>query len=727
MTETAKEAEAVWTRKIAYVSEQYQEAEKKGVKRVEELYLCTEDKDRLRPVVLGAGNYAVVILAANSVVPANASEFFALKLLRKDTESTIYSDIGLMRFYSEVAKTRNFIGNFPYLVGYRGFGKTVATKNAPRSRRDEKELNDVYGAQLKDVVNLNKEEGLHDFLEQGLKVALLGDFYVMRAESGTLGDFLLQEFHWEQNPIYVTSPRWKNQLQSMRSSNDERVNPAKELIEKEKIDLDRENRSGLGILRAIDKKNPQFANRAVVELFVEMLQPIAELHNRENANAQDNQEAQAGWAHRDIKPHNFLVGFNPPTPRIDIKATDLGFVIGTSDAGKKETLSSTKDPGVLALGSYLYRAPEQRESRYEILFELDPVAKEVTTIDQISFLNVGDMAISEGDLFESDNFFIGTAKKSDPGTPIRTTIKEAKPEGGKWKLTFSDRLVPRASQILYSGDVVKMTGQHTDLFSLGAALYLLASGGKNPEKFYIKYLEEVPYEGDESETDLGSIARSCFTIAMSLCLQPWDDISKQAETLYKDVLTDEDKEFLQSYRSSQAEVTVKKSWFSKANKNKQPDQGLAAYLTTLRENPMLRYYASNKNNKPIPFCILFEIVRLMVRGKTHSYVDEMKKSPEETGTYGYFALDLEAKARACRDSCTRALAEAQELAFNAGQYPRVADTAAQMVFVLRVLFKDIVEEKLLDENGEEKPPPAASGVGTSADDGVVTKTSSSTA
>ena len=713
MPKMVKEHGAVWTRKIAYVSEQFEEAEQKVVNVVENLYLCTEEEDPSRPVVLGAGNYAVVILAASSVVPTNASAFFALKLLRKDTESTIYSEIGLMRFYSEVAKTRNFIGDFPYLVGYRGFGKTVNTKPAPWSRRDEAELHEVYGSQLKEVLGRNQKEGVHAFLQQGLKVALLGDFYVMQAESGTLGDFLLQEFQWEQNPIYVTSPRWKDQFQRLRSRNENKVNPARELLKDERIKLDPENRSGLGILRSIDKKNSQFANRAVVELFVEMLRPIVELHNREDGNDGGGHEPQAGWAHRDIKPHNFLVGFNPPATRIDVKATDLGFVIGTSDAGKKETLSSTKDPGVLALGSYLYRAPEQRESRYEILFELGQCDAE-QGIDKISFLNVGDMVISPGDLFESDNFFLADAKKPDPGTPVRTTIKDAKPEGGKWKLDFSDYIVPRASQILYSGDIVKMTSQHTDLFSLGAALYLLASGGKNPEKFYIKYLEDVPYEGDESSTDFGSIARSCFTIAMSLCLQPWDNISKLAETLYKNVLTDEDNDFLQSYRSSRGQVKTRKPFLEWIRVKKQADKDLAMYLTTLRENPMLRYYASNKNNNPIPFCILFEIVRLMVRGRSHSYVNLNEENGSLKGNrkYGYFALDLEPKARACRDSCLQALRQAQELQFKAGKYPGVADTAAQMVFVLRVLFDDIVGTSAPDRDDEEERTQAAHSVET---------------
>ena len=86
---------AQWNRQIDYVSEQKAANEEHTVKDRKTLYICVaqDDKDEERPVVLGAGNYAVVILAANSADPENADHFYAIKLLRKDTESKIFSTL----------------------------------------------------------------------------------------------------------------------------------------------------------------------------------------------------------------------------------------------------------------------------------------------------------------------------------------------------------------------------------------------------------------------------------------------------------------------------------------------------------------------------------------------------------------------------------------------------------------------------------------------------------
>ena len=701
-----------WEMKLSYVSELYHAVDSTPDQQpdvpqdttrsrvTETLYLCTEEEDKTKPLVLGAGSYAVVVLAANSAVATDKTDFFAIKLLRKDTESKIYSDIGQMRFYTEVMKTRKFRGNDPYLVSYFGFGRTKVTAGAARTREDEVELETEYNPELTDIITANDEQKVHDFLEAGLQVTLMGDFYVMRAATRTLGDFLLHEFPWYKNAVYVSGSSALFGLNRLRTKGDDRAEEAAKVRDALKIEFKEDDKSGLGILRAIDNANPQFANKAIMDLFEKMLEPIVDLHRRQEAAEGDQHEQRAGWAHRDIKPHNFLMDFDAPDMDYNVKATDLGFVIGTSDAGQKETLSSTKDPGVLAPGSYLYRAPEQMESRYQVLFECP--ADEA--VGQITFLNIGDMNVEEGDLFESDNFFIEEQGAGDPGVPVRTTITKAIPSSGKWILEFKERLKARASQVLYSGDIVKMTGQHTDLFSLGAALYLLASGGKNPEKFYVKYLEDVPYGANAVDEELQAISRSCFTIAMSLCLQPWTEITKDAERIYETLLTNEDRSFLANYQSSQGPVTIKRSFLGLLEtQTKQPDKGLASYLTAMRKNPALRYYSTNKNDRPIPFCILFEIVRLMVRGKKHSYVQDVRADGRERreGYYGYFALDLSEKARECRQWCMKA-AQFPDLQYDVGAHKEVGKTMTEIVFVFRVLF-DAIAGRTQDGNALGAP------------------------
>ena len=676
-------------------------------RKIESLYICTEDGQPDRPVVLGSGNYAVVVLAAPSAVPVNAYSFFAIKFLRKDTESKIYSDIGQMRFYSEVSKTRNFLGDLPFLVGYKGYGQTRKIERPTRTRRDESILAEVYQPQLDEVVERNQRTNIHTFIEEGLKVALLGEFYIMNAASGTLGDFLLQEFGWERNSIFVSSPRRASQLSQVMHDDEQLLKATLEMLNDQEIVLDVSDKSGLGILRAVDKANPKFANRAIIHLFSDMIRTVMALHNPRHMlkhsattppggedDALGTEIDEAGWAHRDIKPANFLMDFVPPHLVYGVRATDLGFVIGASDAGKKETMSATKDPGVLALGSYLYRAPEQRESRYEIQFSSNP--KDAT--NNVEFIDIGDMNISAGDLFESDDFLIEGQEQHDQGAPIRTTIVYAKRSGGKFELRLDDKLVPKASQVLYSGDVVKLTGQHTDLFSLGATLYLMASGGKNPEKFFVKYLEEIPEDTASEGSEYSTIYDSCFKIAMSLCLQPWEGVNEEANKLYKDILTSDDRDFMSNYHASKGGVKVTSSRFFRRQTETQPAKGLAAYLTALRSNPMLRYYTTNKNGSAIPFCILFEIVRLMVRDKEHSYV---RSETGEIGAnlkgkdeyrYGYFGLDLENVAERCREACMEALGRSDELHFLEGRYPMVADRADRMVFVIRLLFEKLVKK-----------------------------------
>ena len=720
----------LWTNPIYYVSEQLEVTEQQEAsesraltkKRISQLYICVDESESARPIVLGAGSYAVVVLASFSANPVESSEFTALKLLRMDKESEIYSRIGQLRFYSEVSKTRLFRSNHPFLVGYHGFGKTKTTQETVKKRDAEYNIQEVYGEQVARVVELNEKCGVHKFLEDGLSLTLMGEFYVMTAESGTIGDFLLQEYRWSKNPYYEHSPVHHKDFSELLDSELGKIDAANEMLDDLNVKLDPNDKSGLGVLRAVDRSSREFANRAIMHLFTDMVETVTRLHYRKRGassprfGAGDDASIDTGWAHRDIKPSNFLMEFTAPDLKYKVKATDLGFVIGANEAGNKETLSGTKDPGVLALGSYLYRAPEQRESRYEILFELPSEGR----TKRITFVNTGDMEIHPGDLFESDNVFRDGDTAPDPGAPIRTTVTAAKNMGGKWEVELLDGIEAKAEQILYSADIVKLAGQHSDLFSLGATLYLLATGGKNPEKFYIKYLEDVPMSSTSEETgtiernksQFASISDSCFKIAMSLCLQEWQHKEGESRRVYDELLTPDDKAFIASYTSDGKRVSAaKRSKFGFGNSGDvkpEPDRELARYLTALQENPMLRYYLSNRNGNPIPFCLLFEIVRLMVRDREHSYVRNIDDSSQE-GEYGYFAIDLKDRAGSCLHSCNKAMSKSADLKFDAGAYARVGDNAAEMVFLLRILFDELmgargVEErdKLLEATVAEK-------------------------
>jgi len=654
--------------------------------------------------VLGTGNYAVVILASKGADPEYADDFFAIKMLKVNTESSIFSEVGRHRFFAEIAKTRLFLGDETYLVGYHGFGqtKTLETSVNVGVRPDEVTVLNAYGDQLSIAIAGNSpsadgNESVHSFLEGSLNCKFAGDFYVMTAETGTLGDLLLHEFPWRNNALYGSWKKGAKNLASMFGSGQFSRQPMLDsFVSQEGIKYDGSCKSGLGVLRAIDRKNTKLANQAILSFFIGTLNSIISLHNREDDDKTPPEEnAVAGWAHRDIKPGNFLLTVRAPEPDLPpIRASDLGFVISASETGQKETLSGTKDPGVLALGTYLYRAPEQVESRYEVQFSLPEDGSEV--VERISFLYVGDFLIEPGDLFESDSFFLANEKNPDSGMPVRTTVTEASVSDGRWSLSLREPLKRRANtQTLYSGDIVKLTGQHTDLFSLGAMLYLIASGGKNPEKFYSKCLEPLP-EDESIENSIGpieEIGNSCFRLALSVCVQPWSELQKEMDVVYSTKssttlgggeysLSDSDRSFVNIYKSEVGKTTTEvRLGGLLVYKTRNADRGLAAYLHAMRSNPVFNYYGKNKNGNPIPFVILYEIVKLMVRNKEHSYVS----MGDDTGhATGYFSADLTNKVKECKDSCNHVLTNSLSLKFDTLSYSDLARTPDGLVVALRL-------------------------------------------
>jgi len=438
--------------------------------KMQEYYL---HRDGDRPVVLGTGRNAVVFLARTAEDPrATAVEYRAVKFLKNDVDQE-YADESARRFFDEAEKTKNFGRLVGAFVRYESWGYI-----GPVDARWQL----YYG---RDADRMGNEGREYDVVKDYF--FLQGPFYVLELCQGTIQDLLDKDIHWPDLSAYRHIDSYHHVLRSQIQAVAGDVREVVERYMHGKANIF--GMSGYDLLNAF-KDEPganSVRNFAVLELFEKIVWTVWQLHAEGSSD---------GVAHRDLKPGNVFLqhsadikGFN----QVSVKLSDLGYVAHTAllESGDLSLRQSFRNPGALTPGSQFFRAPEQAELPIEVRADVDEHDPSVVFIKSSK---VGD--IQHGDWLSIGDFFTDQLKRSaaperllDPslfkivGVDLQPGSKGCHTFRTSYKLKL-DREVRLAVMHDLQAHVIKSTGFHTDGFSLGAMLYDLASGGKNPELFY---------------------------------------------------------------------------------------------------------------------------------------------------------------------------------------------------------------------------------------------------
>ncbi|MCP5003462.1 MAG: hypothetical protein GY941_05840 [Planctomycetes bacterium] len=605
-----------------------------GKKIIKEVFVILHDK---KPVIMGSGRYANVALASNSSNPSSATEFYAVKFLKYDDQSLMFSQIALRRFYEEINKTRTFgIDKFDHFVQYVGFSNIFTTPpygNIVREEtQDEKEVLEFVSREQYEESSRRNNESLVANLPKEFLDKLQGDFFVMKAEHGTLDDLIINQHPWRDHKLYAVSDKLGDALTEFRNRKEVFIRKLftdlnnKAQLE-ERIDIGViSDFSGMNVLRLIGKLSNPLKYRIIIDLFTQILASVRNIH--------ETTSEDGALAHRDIKPGNFLISLQPPEINyFNIKISDLGFVSGVNSIvnGSDIMARSSKEPGALALGTIPFRAPEQIDNGYEIHFTVSGEGSDINdNHTTITFLNIGDKILEPGDGIESQEVFFGSIENARQTAKIH----DIRIEDNLFIVTIKAKIIPIVPKLYYHAYVVKQTSQHSDIFSLGSILYFLSSGGKNPEKFYIKCLE--PSLSQEN-ADIKKIHGSCMSLAIALCLDETNSVEEEIEAnKYNKYCTDFDMELMKFKKQSLFELKEKTVFGYIVHRTQTSRLGanelLHGYLKSMKINPVIKYYLTDSNGKPIPFSILFEVIKCMTRNKMYSYVSTASGSNADDTT-----------------------------------------------------------------------------------------------
>jgi serine/threonine protein kinase len=658
-------------------------------------------------VVLGSGRYAIVVLASKGAGSSSPRDLYAVKFLKDDPESPTFAAKSRERFYEEVAQMRRLAarGN-PAFIPYQGFGTLPCAKNT---------LPVAAQALVRELPGFEEvgQEDANAIRQAALPSQLQGEFFVMTATQGTLDDLLLRSHPWATQPLCRAVPALAHDLKTARK---EKASDVSAFLAKyanaEKLAQDR---SGLGILTAFGARTPTLRNRIVVELFLNIATSLSLLHE---PDSQKEDVASKALAHRDVKPGNFLLSFSPKVDNeFPIFVSDLGFVATMDEVtnGLRSMAASTRQPGALAAGTYLFRAPEQVIVGYELQWEAAKNADHV-----IRVADIGDMAIEPGDWLESDELERGGDVSSErvPSTHLfRSRIEQVVRDGGHIVLTLKDKFAGSASRLYTRGTVVKQPGQHTDIFAFGAMLYFVISGGKNPESFASKCLAPES-KNCEVKSAAGRVYASCVSLTMALCLEDPRELGPVAKRLvqgaygkyYRTVAHEqwyEDAMEVCKLVSAEAEFLKEQETAAESGRTVKPrgpgdeEMALAGYIDHLRKSPAVLYHCSDRNGKAISFPILLEIVRLMRRDLPDSYV----RIPDEgtaVGAPGYFGQDLTTAIGMARRELQEILRKEACCDFESTQYQPVASSGPVVLLWCRLFGEDAAGEGGAAERNQER-------------------------
>jgi len=479
------------------------------------LHLVRRPDGSEEPILLGTGRNAVVFLATDIRALGGKAAYRAVKFLRDDPDDQVaYS--AAVRFFQEALSLSGKNSNIDSLVSFLGWGAIDRdmTRRGPVNSVKEFWWSSYFDHAQN--VDFTKNNG-PDYQRIKDRFGLQGPFYCLELCHGTLEHLLERSERWCDLPIYrhseVDAATLSENAREIRADLAIFVQRYLQGADGSPLALEAlAHMSGYDILNAFrtvpvpimdassrplrDAQGPiahdpnLIRNHVILKLFIRVVQSIQYLH-------------RAGEAHRDLKPGNifFRHSNDVPLTSVDVKLADLGYVTNTDVIKDGETFKAGNEQ---APGSPFYRAPEQAELPIEVRVTVDP--------------NKPDQVAGKGskisNIRPSDWLFVADLFEDNPGFHIEPTgdedteqrrqraqltldrrseyrdqryyrILKAKIDerAGTFALQLERGLDSHTSYDLQA-QVSKSTGFHTDVYSLGALLYDLASGGRNPEHFY---------------------------------------------------------------------------------------------------------------------------------------------------------------------------------------------------------------------------------------------------
>ncbi len=461
--------------------------------QIREYYLHLEGDERL-PIVLGTGRNAVVFLATTtSSLNSIANSYHAIKFLRDDIDKQ-YARASAERFFQEAAKVKTFDllqGTFVRYFGWGAIGR-------PGQLDEKGDLRDYW---WDDQFIYHKDQLVNDAEDDELSrlrtyYNLQGPFYVLELCQGTLHDLLEKKTLWSSLPPYSVS-NFKSSLLAQQ----ERIGKDIDDIANKYLLQHPVGRSGYDILNSFDKENPhanKIRSRAVLEIFRQIAYTVSQLHKKKNSVDPNTHEQKITdpLAHRDLKPGNIFFKHDANVDglnHISIQLSDLGYVtnIAQIESGDMTMRAGQKGIEYQAPGSQFFRAPEQSELPIEV--RVDIISDRVVRItgSKVERIEPQDWIVISDIFSEKKNTTQDQAHPPRIDPKIFKINRVTHHKGGYgeenadayYELELDEPVITSRKEDL-QGQINRATGFQTDGFSLGAILYDLISGGRNPELFY---------------------------------------------------------------------------------------------------------------------------------------------------------------------------------------------------------------------------------------------------
>lgn len=390
------------------------------------------------PISIGSGRSAEVFLGQKQkALSPQQTEYVAVKCLLNDQNEQYARSLEL-RFNAEKDGARQF-----------GVAEDVFITFLADGRLDE--------------TKAGHADVMHAF-------DLRGPLYVMALARCSLSDILDSELPWNNFPAYRELPHLREALWKTTNRHGEDIATfIDKFIDRKAITS--KVPSGYEILRAFrnNDEGNQARTYAVLEIALHLVQLVQALHA--------TTDGKESLCHRDLKPGNILVSHGLQSTGIgDFRflLSDLGGVANENQLRVGEAtfrFEGFRTPGAGAPGSEFFRAPEQAAHPREVRVTI--------TGDNATVRGSKLPEIEPGDWIA----FVGGTRGTADAKPERyQKVTKVERLSGEYRITLENAPAIAGEEIV--AFVVKGTGFHTDGFGIGAMLYDILSGGRNPENFY---------------------------------------------------------------------------------------------------------------------------------------------------------------------------------------------------------------------------------------------------